>query len=305
MNSSVAMDTPRPRRGFWTRGRREGLTGWLLVGPMMLYYGIMGLVPIGAVVAISFTKWNGIQGSPVWVGLKNYRYIWNYQQSVFTTTFVIAALLMALGIPLAFVLALLLNTKVRGRGVYRTLFYLPVVVSQAIVVQMFSSFLDPTNGIFDRIVTSAGHSPIYWSLSGFWMTFWIVVMTTWQGVGNSMILFLAGLQGIDVSLYEAARIDGAGNLTIFYRMTLPLLRPVTTFVLITSAVWDLQILIPVQLLTQGGPLGATNVVVWSIYKDAFLNSRFGNACATSVVLALICMVLTVISLRTVGRSAVE
>src|SRR5579859_3921466 len=89
------------RRGFWTRARREGLTGWLLVGPTMLYYGVMGLVPIGAVVLISFTRWNGVQGSPLWVGLKNYLYIWNYQQAVFTNTFVIAALLVLVGVPLA------------------------------------------------------------------------------------------------------------------------------------------------------------------------------------------------------------
>lgn len=288
---------------FWTRARREGLTGWLLVGPVMVYYAVMGLIPMGAVVVLSFVRWTGFSGSPEWVWLHNYQLLWDFPlyRDVFVHTLYIGGSILLASLAISFFIALLLNAKIRGRGIYRTIWYLPAVVSFAITSQMWNAFLDPTNGLFNTILRWAGQPAINWQLSAFWMTFWIIVLSTWKGVGGTMIIFLAGLQGIDPTLYEAGKIDGANRLALLRYVTLPSLRPVTVFAVISGMLGAIQIFEPVQLLTRGGPFDSTTVVVYSIYKNAFLNSSFGLASAMSVVFALLCLAFTVFQLTVVGR----
>ena len=294
------------RRGrFWTRSRTEALTGWLLVGPVMLYYAIMGLIPLGAVVVLSFVRWTGFSGSPEWVWFHNYQILWRFPlyQAVFLHTLYIGGFILIATLIVAFSISLLLNANIRGRGVYRTIWYLPAVVSFAITSQMWNAFLDPTDGLFNTILRWAHQPAIEWQLSAFWMTFWVIILTTWKGVGGTMIIFLAGLQGIDPTLYEAGRIDGASRLALLRYITLPSLRPVTVFAIISGMLGSMQIFEPVQLLTQGGPFDSTTVVVYRIYEDAFHDNEFGIASATSVVFALLCLAFTVFQLNVVGRRA--
>ncbi len=291
------------RRGrFWNKHRREGLTGWLLVGPVMLYYAVLGVIPLGAVLVLSFVRWNGFSGQPKWVGLKNFQTLWRFPQyrEALWHTIYIGGLILTASVLVGFAIALLLNANVRGRGIYRTIWYLPTIVSFAIIAQMWNAFLDPTTGVFNSILRWLHLPAIEWALSSFWMVVWIVVMTTWKGVGGTMIIFLAGLQGIDPTLYEAARIDGAGRLALLRYVTLPSLRPITVFVLVTGALGAMQIFEPVYLLSKGGPFDATTVIIYRIYEDAFQDNQFGVACATSVVFALMCMSFTVVQLRAFG-----
>lgn len=269
----------------------------------MLYYAVFGLVPLVAVVVLSFVRWNGFAGSPQWVGFHNYHTLWRfsaYREMLWHTVY-IGAFILAATVIGGFSIALLLNANVRGRGIYRTIWYLPTVVSFAIVAQMFNAFLDPTSGVFDSVLRWAHQPPVFWPLNSGWMVFWVVVMTTWKGVGATMILFLAGLQGIDPTLYEAARVDGAGRLGLLRHITLPSIRPVAVFVVISGALGSLQIFEPIFLVTKGGPFDSTTVVVYRIYEDAFQNNQYGVACATSVVFALICMCFTLFQLRVLGR----
>jgi len=294
---------PLGRRRSWSGARREALIGWLIVGPVMLYYAIFNLVPIAAVVALSFVRWTGFSGSPEWVGLHNYELLWRFPAylQTFWHTLYIGGFIIVTQIAVGFVIALLLNANVRGRGVYRTIWYLPTIVTFAIVTQMFGAFLDPTSGAFNAILRWAGQPAVDWSLSAFWMIFWVIVLSAWKGVGAIMIIFLAGLQSIDPTLYEAGRIDGAGRLGLLRYITLPALRPVTVFVVISGALGSMQIFEPVQLLSKGGPFDATTVVVYRIYEDAFQNNTYGVACATSVVFALLAMGFTAVQLRTLGH----
>jgi ABC-type sugar transport system permease subunit len=268
----------------------------------MLYYFVLGLVPLGAVVALSFVRWNGFSGGPQWAGLRNFEILWRFPQyrDALWHTIYIGGLILIASIIVGFAIALLLNTNVRGRGIYRTIWYLPTIVSFAIIAQMWNAFLDPATGVFNSILRWFGQPQINWALSTFWMVVWIVVMSTWKGVGGTMIIFLAGLQGIDPTLYEAARIDGAGRLALLRYVTLPSLRPITVFVVVTGALGAMQIFEPVYLLSKGGPFDATTVIIYRIYEDAFQNNQYGVACAMSVVFALLCMSFTVFQLRAFG-----
>lgn len=287
------------RVGFWTPRRREGLAGWLLIGPSMVYTAIFGLAPLVAVFVLAFTRWNGFVGSPGWVGLSNFRVLWRfslYREALWHTA-VIGGVTLALTSSIGLAMALLLNMRVPGAGVYRTLWYLPTVVSLAIIARMWGAFIDPTTGAFDNLLRVVGKPPVIWSLSTAWMTLHLAVMTTWKGVGNTMVIFLAALQRIDPALYEAARLDGSGRLALFRHITLPSLRPFVAFVLIVGTLGALHIFEPVILLTQGGPFGSTTVIVYRIYEDAFQDNQYGVACATSVIFALLCLGCTMLLLR--------
>jgi len=292
------------RRGrISRRTRREWLTGWLLIGPIMLYWLIFNGIPLVSVFVLAFVRWSGFVGTPSWVGWHNFQTLWRFPsyRDTFWHTLLIGGSVLIVGILVGFAIALLLNSNVRGRGIYRTIWYLPTVVAFAITSQMWNSFIDPTQGLFDSVLRWARQPPVIWSLSSAWMIAQVVALATWKGVGSTMIIFLAGLQGIDTALYEAARLDGAGRLALLRHITLPSLRPITVFVAITGGLAALQIFEPIYLFTKGGPFGSTTVAVYRIYQDAFQDNQYGLACATSVVFALFCMGFTVFLLRFFGN----
>lgn len=295
----AAGSVPSRRRPFLTPSRRMALTGLALIGPIMLYWLIFTAAPLVAVIVLSFYRWNGYASHPAWVGGENYRTLWRlplYLQTLWHTI-IIAALVLVAGILVAFAVALLLNTKVKARGVYRTVWYLPTIVSFAIIAQLWNSFIDPTNGLFDNILKTLGLHPIIWSLSTFWMIIQVILLTTWKGVGATMIIFLAGLQGIDPSLYEAAHMDGAGALQRFRHVTIPSLRPILIFVAITGGLGAMRIFEPIYLLTKGGPYNSTTVIIYRIYEDAFQDNTYGTASALAVVFMFICLGFTFFQLR--------
>lgn len=289
---------------FWTPRRREGAAGWLLIGPSMLYTAIFGLAPLIAVFVLAFTRWNGFVGRPAWVGLRNFRTIARFAlyRQAFWHTAVIGGAALTLTLSLGLAMAVALNTRVPGAAIYRTIWYLPTVVSMAIVARMWDAFIDPATGTFDAVLRALGGPTVIWSLSATWMTLHLAVLATWKGVGNTMVIFLAGLQRIDPALYEAARLDGSGRIALFRHVTLPQLRPFVAFVLITGTLGALHIFEPVLLLTQGGPFDATTVVVYQIYQDAFRDNQYGVACATSVIFALLCLGCTAALLRLFRRA---
>ena len=299
----AAPAAPAGRRGRISRRMwREWLTGWLLIGPIMLYWLVFGGIPLLAVFALAFVRWNGFVGTPSWVGWHNFQTLWRFPlyRDAFWHTLLIGGSVLIVGVVVGFAIALLLNTNVRGRGIYRTVWYLPTVVAFAITSQMWNSFIDPTQGVFDNVLRWLHRPPVIWSLSSAWMIAQVVTLATWKGVGGTMIIFLAGLQGIDPTLYEAARIDGASRLALLRHITLPSLRPISVFVFITGGLAALQIFEPIYLFTKGGPFGSTTVIIYRIYQDAFQDNQYGLACATSVVFAVFCMGFTVFLLRFFG-----
>jgi ABC-type sugar transport system permease subunit len=220
---------------------------------------------------------------------------------VFFNTSFFAVFSMVISLPLGVIVALLLNQQITAKGVYRTLWYIPTVTSAAIISQIVIIFMAPFGGVFNLMVSSLGFKPIIWQTSVTALRTIIVGFTIWKGVGSTIVLYLAALQGIPRELYEAAEVDGAGPLQRFWYITVPMLTNMTTFVFVTGIIGGFQIFEPIQLISKGGPFNSTNVVLFQIYNDAFKNLDFGIATASATILALFLLVASIISMRALRR----
>ena len=187
--------------------------------------------------AISLTEWNIIQWPPTFVGLDNFVEILTdpYYHKVIRNDGHLRRMVLVLDMGVGFAIAMLLNQQLSGRAIYRTIWYLPVVISGAVLAQTLAVFLYPAKfGALNSLLDLIGQPPVIWTRSEFWMPFWVVMFSFWRGVGGVVIFFLAGLQSIDPSLYEAAQVDGAGRWRLFRHITIPQLAPITLFILITG-----------------------------------------------------------------------
>lgn len=290
---------------FYHRNR-DGVVAYSLLTPVLIYFAIFSVFPVLFVIYLSFTEWNGIMGFPQWIGIRNFRTFFTKSDYVMTLVragiygFIILFLNMIIG----FLTALLLNMKIKGASVIRTIWYLPVIVPFSVVAQMVSIILNPVDGVVKNIMLLFTDKPVIFQQSAYWMSFWIIIICVWKGVGHTVIIYLAGLQNIDTSLYEAAQVDGANSFRIFRNVTLPCLRPITMFVLITGTINSFLIFEPVQLITQGGPHGETNTILFRIFQDAFKNFDMGMAGASSVIVLVITLILSINQYRISQRSIV-
>ena len=286
-------------------GRRDALIGWTVLIPIMLYFTIFALLPTMGVIVLSLFEWDGISNA-LFVGLDNFKELLlspKYYQ-ILWQTFIIGGVGLIVGFVVGFLIALLLNAQIKGRGVFRTIWYIPVLTSYAIIAQMFLIFLDPMNGTFNNILKSLGREPVIWQNSAFWMIFWITAFGVWKCAGGTAVLFLAGLQGVDRSYYEAAKIDGANYIQSTRYITWPLIRSMTIFVFITGVIGLFQVFDPIYKLTKGGPDNKTNVLVYQLYNDAFVNFRLGSGAAQSVLILLIVGTATYFTFRAQKRKEV-
>lgn len=277
---------------------KENLVAWLLLLPIFLYYIVFQAFPIVFGASIGFFHWVGVSSKPVFAGLRNF--VSFFQDPLYLGTlwnaFYIGLIVMAINIILGMAGALLLNGSIRGKIVIRSIWYAPAITSAVATSQIFLMFIDPSSGIANRVLTSMGLEPIAWGYSTFWMVFWIVVFSCWKGIGGTMILWLAGLQSIDPSLYEAADIDGTNGWQKFIYITLPSLRGIVTYVLITGFIGTLQIFEPVLFISQAGPFGTTDVIVHRIFRDFYGDFNFGMAGAGAMVITFIIVVFSVLTL---------
>jgi multiple sugar transport system permease protein len=291
---------------LWRWRNRQTVIAFSILTPMLLYFIVFTWIPILVMVAISFSEWNVIQWPPTFVGLENYQEIVSdkYYHNVVWRTVEIGATVLVLEMSVGFGIALLLNQALRGRAIYRTIWYLPVVISGAVLAQTLAVFLYPARfGALNSLLIALGGEPVIWTRSEFWMPFWVIMFSFWRGVGGVVIFFLAGLQSVDPALYEAAQVDGAGRLSLFRHITLPQLAPVTLFIFITRLVGSLQIWEAPLVLTFGGPNHSTRTMVYSMYSDAFGNLTMGMAAAQSILLLVVLMVLSGTNLRVLqGRN---
>lgn len=267
---------------------------------MLVYFVVFTWIPIAVLAVFSLTEWNVVQWPPSFVGLDNYVQIFTdpYYHSVIRVTLTLGVSTLVVNMLLGLFIALLLNEQIKGRGIYRTIWYLPVVISGAVMAQTLAIFLYPgQSGVFNSLIGLVGLKSVIWTQSAFWMPFWVVLFSVWRGVGGVVIFFLAGLQSIDPVLYEAARVDGAGRQQTFRHVTIPQLAPITLFVFVTQCVGALQIWEAPLVLTFGGPENSTRTMVYSLYSDAFSNLTMGLATAQSVILLVVLMALSATNLR--------
>lgn len=286
--------------------RRQRLEFWLIMTPILIYYSIFFIFPVVANLYISFTKWNGITGAPTWVGLANYKiYLTqNYPLIIFNTGLFAVTILLAQTM-LAFFIAILLNQQIQARGLFRALWYVPTLTSTAIMAQVSLVVFSPYDGVLNMILKSLGKPIVIWTTDAFWMRLFIILFSIWRGVGGPVVLFLAALQGIHREIYEAAMVDGAKGWQLLYYITLPLLRPMLIFVLITGMIGSFQIFEAVLLMSKGGPSYKTTVMMLQIYYDAFINGRMGTAAAGAVVMAILLLWFSLTNMRILSRGQVE
>ncbi len=242
------------------------------------------------------------------VGLRNYERL--LQDELFKTSIINTfryALWMIPGVIIvSLLLALLLNTKVKGITFFRTIYYLPMVTPIAVASVIWMWIYDRRTGILNYIVRLLGMPPRNWLNTMETALGSIIVMSIWLAVGGNMIIYLAALQGISRNYYEAAEIDGAGYWQKFRFITLPLLRPTTLFIVVTTTMGGaLRAFTQMNIMTQGGPLHSTTTIVFYIFQTAFNDLRMGYAAAMSVILFLITLVFTYIDWKFLGKGGVS
>jgi multiple sugar transport system permease protein len=285
---------------LWRWRHRHALVATVILAPMFIYFLIFTWVPIVVMAIISLTEWNIIQWPPEFVGVENYVQIFTdpYYHRVIGNTVLFGIIVLILNMAVGFSVAMLLNEGIKGRAIYRTIWYLPVVISGAVLAQTLSVFLYPSKtGVLNSLLGLIGVAPVIWTRSDFWMPFWVIMFSFWRGVGAVVIFYLAGLQSIDPALYEAAKVDGASAWQLLRHITVPQIAPVTLFVFITQLVGSLQIWEAPLVLTFGGPDNSTRTLVYSMYSDAFGNLTMGLAAAESILLLVVLMTLSGINLR--------
>lgn len=234
-----------------------------------------------------------------WVGLENFRRL--FEDVLFWRSLKNSAYFTLGNIPLSIasglLVAMTVNSAIRFRNAFRVIFYLPVVTSSIALSMVWLWLLDPHFGLVNAALGVIGIDPQQWLQSTTQAMPSIVIMSVWGGVGSTMIIYLAGLQGIPDSLYEAAQVDGANRWQSFRYITLPSLQPITLYLLVTSIIGSFQIFGPIYAMTDGGPAFATTTIVHQIYINGFRYFNMGYAAAQSWVLFMILLGLSVANLR--------
>ena len=272
-----------------------------MLAPALLHTVIWIAVPVAATLALSFTDYS-VFDRPQWIGLDNYTEIWNDEvfrkATINTVIYTFFTVPFSMGI--AVVIAVFLHTKLRGRSIYRAAFFLPQVTATVAIAMVWLWMYNPQYGIVNGFLSFIGVPGKAWLADPNFALGAVIVVGIWQGIGLKMLIYLAALQNMDESLYEAASIDGASPVQQFFRITLPLLKPATFFVFVVSVIGAFQVFDLVYVLTDGGPANATTMMTYEVYRSAFQNFRMGMACAQSVVLFMFLIVLTVINRRLTG-----
>ena len=283
------------RLRLWFHKNRQTIVAWAFIGPMAVYFIVMTFVPLLFLVGMSLTEWN-IISPPRWVGLDNLKFIFsNYQNwfylRVIGRTILYALAILTLNIVGGFSVALLLNQNIRFKGVFRTMWYLPSVFSGAVVALLLRIYLaGSSQGVLNMLIGRLGFEPIGWVQSPFWMPIIGVLFVVWQGIGGPVIFFLAGLQGIDENLYDAAKIDGANEAQLLRYITIPQMTPVLLFISVTGMIGSMQMWEVPKIISAGGPNELTYTLVYSIQNDSFAALEFGLGTAQSLVLFLMLLV---------------
>ena len=281
---------------------QEERAAYVFLLPWILGFLILLLFPILASIFLSFTKWN-LMNPPVWVGLENFQDM--IKDRDFYNSMGVTLKYILISVPIysvtALGLSLLLNQKLKGIYVFRSVMFMPSVIAGTAVAVMFAMLLNPDAGVINQGLRAIGiANPPRWLASTDWAVPAVVLMGLW-GIGGGTIIYLAGLQNIPPQLYEAAEIDGANEFQKFWTITLPLLTPTIFFSLITGLIAAFQVFDAAYVLNNRARRGALNFYLLNLYNEGFRESRFGYASALAWVLVIISAIAIVIIFRTSER----
>ena len=280
------------------RGRKRRATIAAFLAPTVVGFLLFSLIPIARSLYLSFTSWDILQPAE-WVGLENYKVLLGSEEfwRVMRNTGEYIVLYVPLMLVSSLALAALLNRRFAGVGVYKVLFFLPVLTSWVAGSLIWRWILNHKYGLVNILLGHIGVAGPAWLDDKYWAMPGIVLASVWKDAGFFALIFLGALKGINHEYYEAAQIDGASPWNKFRHITLPLVSPTTFFVTITSIINSFQVFAQVQIMTYGGPAGATQVIMERIYKYAFQFFKMGYASALSWVLFVIVLIITVIQWR--------
>ncbi len=282
----------------------DALVAWLFLTPALILLGLFVLWPIAYLFYLSFTAGNFTLAGTHWIGLQNYRRLllspdfWQVLGN--TVYFTIATVIPSLVIPLG--LAVFLNRAFALRDWLRTAYFIPSITS-LVAVGLGFRWMFQTDGPVNALLLRVGVEPVPWLGSVTWAMPVLILLSAWKQLGFNMVVFLAGLQTIPVNRYEAAELDGANPWQQFWHVTLPGLRPTLVFATITTVIFTLRSFEQVYVVTGGGPLNSTNLLVYYIYDQAFAQFDFGFAAAAATVLLAITLVLVYLQLRLRGEES--
>lgn len=301
---SLLLNKARVLQSQFHRSRGgEELAAWGFLSPALILLFMFLIAPFAMAIILSFTNQRLISPLPTrFIGLQNYARLFsdkNFWQAL-RNTFVFAVVVVPVQSTFALLLAILINKRLPVINLFRGIYFLPVVIIMVVVCVIWSFMLQYPEGLINylvRAMTFAKMGPYDWLRDITLALPTIIVISIWQGVGFQMIIYLAGLQGISAELYEAARIDGASAWQQFWHVTMPGLRNTHIFVLVTTTILAFKLFTQVEVLTGGGPLGATNTLVRYIFSAGYRELKVGYASAASVIFLMIVLVISILQRR--------
>jgi ABC-type sugar transport system permease subunit len=275
----------------------DTLYGYLMILPFFGFFVLFVFFPVLINTVLSFTSYD--LRSIRFVGLKNYEFLLQdeFMHKAFRNTLVYMVSTVSVTLVLSFFAALLLNKQAAIIKFARASFFLPYVTSMVAVSVVWIWIYEPSMGVLNRSLVSLGLAPRQWLYDPKLALGSIIAMSIWKGLGYSMIIFLAGLQGIPREMLEAAQVDGANSAARTWHITIPMLRPVVFFLLVTGTIGGFNVFEQVNVMTSGGPLNRTTTVVHQIYSRAFQELLIGYAAAIAVSLILVMLAMTLVNLR--------
>lgn len=285
---------PRHKVRLGKQARREELAFYLFISPWIVGLVLFDAGPIVASFVISLTDWTML-GDPHWIGGDNYQRLINddtFFKALWNSVY-FGVGSVGLGVTVSFLLALLLNQPVFGVSLFRTIFYLPAVVSGIAVAILWTNILHPDYGLLNAALAQIGIQGPGWLKSPDWAMPGLILMSVW-GAGGSMVIFLAGLQSVPQHLYEAAALDGAGPWRKFLNVTIPMMSPVIFYNIVVGFIVSLQSFVLILIMTDGRPANSTLVLGLYLYRNAFTYLDLGYASALAWVLLMVILIITAI-----------
>lgn len=268
---------------------------YLYLVPALVFFALFVFWPFVKTLRLSFAMTTPLGEVAKYVGIDNYIQIFSDKEFLksLLISFEFAAMMVVFSMVIGFVLAIVSNEKIRGKSLFRTVYALPMAISAAAASVVFMFIFHSSLGILNKTLGTT----IGWLTDPKWALISVTIVSVWMNIGMNYIYLTAALQGVPQELYESAAMEGAGFFQKHKNVTIPCISPTLFFLLIINVINALQAYAQFKMMTQGGPSNSTNVIVYEIYQEAFINSRFGVACAESIVLFVILIILTALQFK--------
>ncbi len=279
------------------------LTPYLLIAPLLAFIAVFTYLPILSSVNLSFREWDFLTDGKPWVGMENYRLVLSSSEfwNAVRVTGIFALISVPLRLALALAIASYLVREALPQRLLRGALFLPSVTSTVAIAVVFSWLFATDYGVINAALAAFGIPKVYW-LQNPQLALWVIVLVnTWKQLGYDIVLYIAGLQAISNDLYDAADVDGGGRFHVFRRVTVPLVMPTTYFLLVISVIEAFQVFTVVDVMTRGGPAGATDMIVNMLYRVGFTLFDIGQGSAIAVLLFVLLIALAIFKARVLGR----